>query len=76
MLIGTTREIYLRAFEIVIKEADPWCLMSSYPKVNGRHVDAQPTFLQNILRDDWGYDGLVMSDWGAVSNSVESVKYR
>ncbi|ETS73032.1 hypothetical protein PFICI_15207 [Pestalotiopsis fici W106-1] len=69
------REIYLRAFEIVLKKSDPWCFMSSYPKVNGRHVDAQPLFLQTILREEWGYDGLLMSDWGAVSNAVESVKF-
>jgi hypothetical protein len=49
--------------------------MTSYPKVNGAHVDAQPTYLQDILRKEWAYDGLVMSDWGAVSNHVESIKY-
>ncbi|KAF2999647.1 hypothetical protein E8E14_006892 [Neopestalotiopsis sp. 37M] len=69
------REIYLRAFEIVLKKSDPWCFMSSYPKVNGQHVDAQPTFFQTILREEWGYGGLLMSDWGAVSNTIESVKY-
>ncbi|KAI1870584.1 uncharacterized protein JN550_005127 [Neoarthrinium moseri] len=69
------REIYLRAFEIVLKHSDPWCFMSSYPKVNGKHVDAQPTFLQDILRNEWGYGGLLMSDWGAVTNGVESVKF-
>jgi beta-glucosidase len=68
-------EIYLRPFEIVVKEADPWCIMSSYPKINGRHVDAQPTFLRDILRAEWGFRGLVMSDWGAVSNAVESINY-
>lgn len=69
------REIYLRAFEIVVKEADPWCIMSSYPKINGAHVDAQPKFLNDILREEWGFDGMVMSDWGAVSNADKSVKY-
>lgn len=49
--------------------------MSSYPKVNGNHVDAQPNFFQNALRKEWGYKGLVMSDWGAASNHIESVKY-
>jgi beta-glucosidase len=71
----TISEIYLRAFEIVLKKSDPWCFMSSYPKVNGQHVDAQPTFFQTILREEWGYGGLLMSDWGAVSNTIESVKY-
>lgn len=69
------REIYLRAFEIVVKEAQPWCIMSSYPKINGSHVDAQSTFLQDILRQEWKFDGLVMSDWGAASNADLSVKY-
>ncbi len=49
--------------------------MTSYPKINGAHVDAQPTYLRDILRREWGYQGLVMSDWGAVSNVAESIKY-
>ncbi|KAF7548819.1 hypothetical protein G7Z17_g6817 [Cylindrodendrum hubeiense] len=69
------REIYLRPFEITVKNSSPWCIMTSYPKVNGAYVDAQPTFIQNILRGEWGFDGLVMSDWGAVSNSFDSIKY-
>lgn len=68
------REIYLKPFEMVAKEADPWCFMSSYPKINGTHVDAQSKFLIDILRKQWGYQGLVMSDWGATS-TAESVKY-
>ncbi|KAF1848238.1 glycoside hydrolase family 3 protein [Cucurbitaria berberidis CBS 394.84] len=68
------REIYLRPFEMVVKEADPWCFMSSYPKINGKHVDAQPKFLDTILRKEWNYEGLAFSDWGAAS-TVESVKY-
>ncbi|KAF2712662.1 glycoside hydrolase family 3 protein [Pleomassaria siparia CBS 279.74] len=68
------REIYLKPFEMVAKDAHPWAFMSSYPKINGRHVDAQSKFLIDILRNEWGYDGLVMSDWGAAS-TVESVKY-
>ncbi|KAL5387317.1 hypothetical protein DPSP01_003541 [Paraphaeosphaeria sporulosa] len=68
------REIYLRPFEMVAKQADPWCFMSSYPKINGKHVDAQNKFLIHILRKQWGYDGMVMSDWGAAS-TVEGVKY-
>ncbi|CAH0003784.1 unnamed protein product [Clonostachys byssicola] len=69
------REIYLRPFEIVVKSADPWCIMTSYPKVNGRYVDAQPTFINDILRKEWGFQGLVMSDWGATSDAVSSIKY-
>jgi hypothetical protein len=59
---------------MVAKEADPWCFMSSYPKINGKNVDAQTKFLIDILRKQWGYEGLVMSDWGA-SSSVEGIKY-
>ncbi|PVI06078.1 glycoside hydrolase family 3 protein [Periconia macrospinosa] len=68
------REIYLKPFEIVAKEADPWSFMSSYPKINGKHVDAQSKFLIDILRNEWNYEGLVMSDWGATS-CAESVRY-
>ncbi|KAH8669749.1 glycoside hydrolase superfamily [Tricladium varicosporioides] len=67
------REIYLKSFEIVVKQSDPWCIMSSYPKINGAHVDTSKHFLQNVLRDQWGFNGLVMSDWGATTSSVESI---
>jgi beta-glucosidase len=59
---------------MVVKEADPWCLMSSYPKINGKYVDAQSEFLTDILRKEWGYEGMIISDWGAAS-TVEGVKY-
>lgn len=68
------REIYLRPFEKVVKESSPWAFMSSYPKINGKHVDASPKFIEEILRGQWQYDGLVMSDWGAAS-CVDSVRY-
>ncbi|KAK0112943.1 hypothetical protein ONS95_014661 [Cadophora gregata] len=67
------REIYLRPFEIVVKTSDPWCLMTSYPKINGAHIDTSQEFLQRILRQEWGYSGLVMSDWGATTSTVESL---
>ena len=67
------REIYLKPFEKVVKEAKPWAFMSSYPKINGKHVDASPMFIKEVLRGQWGYDGLVMSDWGATT-CVESVR--
>lgn len=59
------REIYLRAFRIAVAEGDPWTIMSSYNKVNGSYVCNDPAFLSGVLRDEWGYSGLVMSDWNA-----------
>lgn len=57
------REIYLRAFEIIVREAKPWAIMSSYNVINGRRASESRELLTDILRGDWGYDGLVMSDW-------------
>ncbi|EPE09806.1 glycoside hydrolase family 3 [Ophiostoma piceae UAMH 11346] len=69
------REIYLKPFEIVVKDADPWCMMMAYNKVNGKHIDDQPSLLIDVLRDQWGWTGLMMSDWGACSNVGNSIKY-
>ena len=63
------REIYLKPFEIAIKEAKPGAVMTAYNKVNGHHADSQTFLLQQVLRGEWGWDGLVMSDWGG-TNSV------
>lgn len=57
------RELYLRAFQIAIRESDPWTLMTSYNKVNGLHVGEHPFLLKQVLREEWGYDGMVVSDW-------------
>ena len=59
------REIYLRGFKIAIKESQPWAIMTSYNKVNGKYVNQSKGALTNILRDEWRYDGVVMSDWFA-----------
>ena len=69
----TLREIYLRAFELTIREAGPWSLMSSYNRINGVPASANPWLLTQVLRDEWGYDGVVVSDWGAVRDPVASV---
>ena len=69
----TLREIYLKAFEIAVKKADPWTFMASYNKINGTYSTENKWLLTDVLRKDWGYDGLVMSDWAAVSDRVKGI---
>ena len=69
----TFREIYLAGFEKAVKEASPWTLMASYNRINGEYATENKKLLTDILRDEWGYDGVVMSDWGAVSDRVKGI---
>jgi beta-glucosidase len=69
----TLREIYLAAFEMVIAAANPWTVMASYNKVNGTYASENAYLLTDILKDEWGYDGVVVSDWGAVHSTAPAV---
>ncbi|GKX27944.1 glycosyl hydrolase [Vallitalea longa] len=70
----TLREIYLASFETAIKEAKPWTVMCAYNKLNGTYCADNHNLLTEILRDDWGYEGLVVSDWGAEDDRIEGIK--
>ena len=70
----TLREIYLTAFEKAVKQANPWTVMCAYNKLNGEYCSEHHALLSDILKDEWEFEGFVVSDWGAVHDRVASLK--
>ncbi|MBJ7450803.1 MAG: glycoside hydrolase family 3 C-terminal domain-containing protein, partial [Blastococcus sp.] len=70
----TLREVYLRAFERVVTRAQPWTVMCSYNRINGVYAAENEWLLSTVLRGEWGFDGVVVSDWGAVRDRVAAVR--
>jgi len=70
----TLREIYLTGFEMAVKNAKPWTVMSAYNKINGAYCSDSHRLLTGILRDEWGFDGVVMSDWGGTNDRVSGIR--
>lgn len=68
------REIYLKAFELIVKEANPWIMMSSYNIINGHRASENKELLVDILRDEWGFEGMVTSDWWTCAEHYKEVK--
>ena len=68
------REIYLRAFQGVVEDTQPWTVMCSYNRVNGVYASEDPFLLTEVLREEWGFEGLVVSDWGASNVRTEGIK--
>ncbi len=69
----TLREIYLGAFERIVKQARPWTIMAAYNMLNGTYASENPQLLTEILTEEWGFDGVVVSDWGAVNEKPKAL---
>lgn len=70
----TMREIYLASFEGMVKKEKPWTIMNAYNKLNGTYLCENREMLTDVLRDEWGFDGYVMTDWGAMNDRVDALK--
>lgn len=70
----TLREIYMVPFEGAVKKGKPWTVMNSYNRINGEYVGESKKYLTDLLRDEWGFDGYVVSDWGAVNERVPALE--
>ncbi|HEY1685783.1 MAG TPA: glycoside hydrolase family 3 C-terminal domain-containing protein [Tepidisphaeraceae bacterium] len=66
----TLREIYMRQFEIVVRDSHPWAVMAAYNRINGTYCTANHWLLTDVLKNEWGFEGIVMSDWGATHDEV------
>lgn len=70
----TLREIYLKPFEIAVKESQPWTIMTSYNKLNGTYTSQRADLVTSVLRNEWGFEGMVMTDWHGGIDAVEQVR--